>query len=102
MNSLVNEVVTSSQSDILLVGLQNKEQCPSYYEVVLYTAKDITQKSNSVWEKTVTILTISVNVVMLCMDILTAVRIKANTRMYYVGGNAEVLCLKRGGMRGNH
>jgi len=50
----------------------------------------------------VTILTISVNVVMLCMDILTAVRIKANTRMYYVGGNAEVLCLKRGGMRGNH
>jgi len=32
------------------------------------------------------------------MEILTVVRIKANTRMYYVGGNKEILCLKRGGM----
>jgi hypothetical protein len=30
---------------------------------------------------------------MLCTEILTVVRIKANTRMYYVGGNAEVLYL---------
>jgi hypothetical protein len=45
-----------------------------------------------------TIFTVRVNLVVLFMDILTVVRIKANTRMYYVGGNAEILRLKRGGM----
>jgi len=33
-----------------------------------------------------------------CKGILTIVRIKTNKRMYYVGGNADILCLKRGGI----
>jgi hypothetical protein len=73
-------VVASPQSDILLVGLQNKEHAkelrPSYYKVVLYTAKDITQKSKSL---SVTIFTVRINLVMLCKETLAVVRIKANT-----------------------
>jgi len=45
----------------------------------------------------VTIFTVKTNLVVLCMEILTVVRIKAYTRMYYVGGNADILCLKRSG-----